>query len=62
MFATKAGPHQETIHAIRAEEPLKDQRLNALAVFARGFVKNKGHVKSDEAEAFLAVGFDNANP
>jgi uncharacterized peroxidase-related enzyme len=58
MFAAKAGLDQETIDAIRAEEPLKDQRLSALAVFARGFVKNKGHVKSDETAAFLAAGFD----
>lgn len=45
------------VDALRASTPLPDARLEALAVFARSVVRERGFVSSATLEAFLKAGF-----
>ncbi|MGF6660869.1 AhpD family alkylhydroperoxidase [Paraburkholderia atlantica] len=49
------------VDALRAQQPLPDARLDAVAVFTRAVIATRGAVADSELTAFLAAGFTNAN-
>lgn len=56
-----AGVDDAVIDAARAGRQLPDARLDALAVFTRTVVQQRGWVDDDAIVAFLAAGFSRAN-
>lgn len=48
------------LSALRADEPLKDAKLEALRLFAKGIVNQRGWVREEEQEAFFAAGYSPA--
>ncbi|WP_282609820.1 carboxymuconolactone decarboxylase family protein [Pelagibius sp. Alg239-R121] len=56
-FALNHGVPAQTVRALRREDILTDERLNALAVFARAVVVAKGRIGDAELHRFLAAGF-----
>jgi uncharacterized peroxidase-related enzyme len=50
----------ETIAAVRDRKTITDRKHNALVNLVREIVKERGYVKSDTVEAFLAAGYDKA--
>lgn len=55
-----ADMDSETLHAVIAFEPLRDQKLNALRTFTRKIVEDRGWVKEDGVQAFLDAGYTKA--
>lgn len=45
------------LDALRANRPLDNARLEALRLFTRGVVNQRGWVREEEQEAFFAAGF-----
>lgn len=45
------------VDALRASQPLPDAKLEALAVFTRAVVRDRGFVAQGELDAFLKAGF-----
>lgn len=61
MMAQKVAKLDEAnLAALRRGERLPDERLNALATFARAVVRERGGVQGPALEAFLAAGFSQA--
>lgn len=55
--AMQAGADDEVIQALRAGDPLPDDRLAALTTFTRAVVRERGWVDDEQVEAFLHAGF-----
>lgn len=51
---------REREHAIRSGEPIADRRLETLRRTTRELVRSRGWISRDDVEAFLAVGFTQA--
>jgi uncharacterized peroxidase-related enzyme len=47
----------EVVAAIRANAPLSDSKLNALVALTKEMVGNRGHVKDQTIENFVAAGY-----
>ncbi|RZF23906.1 carboxymuconolactone decarboxylase family protein [Paraburkholderia sp. UYCP14C] len=57
----KAQLDPAIVDALRAQQPLPDARLDAVAVFTRLVIAARGAVTDAELAAFLAAGFTHAN-
>ncbi|NJM82306.1 MAG: carboxymuconolactone decarboxylase family protein [Tabrizicola sp.] len=60
-LARAAGMDEAAVQALRGGEGLADARLNALAVFARKLVEQRGFVGDAAVDSFIAAGFTRAN-
>lgn len=61
LMAAVAGIAREDIDALRAQEPLTDGRLGALAEFVRGMVRQRGWIEPAEVDRLLGAGFERRN-
>lgn len=61
MARSVAGVDDADVDAARAGRELPDPRLNALAVFTRTVVQQRGWVSDAEIAVFLKAGFSRAN-
>lgn len=52
-----AGMPEDVIEALRAGTPIADGRLEALRIYARRLVQQRGHLSSQELQEFLNTGF-----
>jgi len=50
----------DVIEAIRNDQPIADNKLQALRTFTRAVVEERGWVTADDTEAFLAAGYTKA--
>lgn len=57
LLSEQAGMAQGDIRVLREGESLSDPRLEALRVFTRSLVLQRGKVSQAEVDAFLGVGF-----
>lgn len=57
----KAQLEPQLVEAIRAQEPLSDARLDAVAVFTRAVIATRGAVHDDALASFRGAGFSDAN-
>ncbi|PLZ03127.1 alkylhydroperoxidase [Burkholderia sp. WAC0059] len=57
----KAQLAPELVDALRAQQPLPDARLDAVAAFTRAVIATRGAVSDAELDAFRAAGFTDAN-
>lgn len=57
----KAHMDAELVQALRAQQPLADARLDAVAVFTRAVIATRGAVDDASLAAFRAAGFSEAN-
>ncbi len=57
----KAQLAPQLVEAIRAQEPLSDARLDAVAVFTRAVIATRGAVHDDALASFRDAGFSDAN-
>lgn len=60
MIMTMLKAPQDIITALREDKPLGDTKLEALRVFARKLLENRGHVGDDALNAFLTAGYTKA--
>ena len=58
-IAKSQGVSDEIIEALREGQPLADAKLEALRVFTREMVVQRGHVTEDQIQALFAHGYDN---
>ena len=56
-FADMQGVDPEAIQTARRNEPVEDGKLEALRVFTRRMVNQKGHLSQQELAAFLVAGY-----
>ncbi|CAL1242003.1 carboxymuconolactone decarboxylase family protein [Candidatus Methylocalor cossyra] len=61
MARSRAGVDEAVVDAARAGQTLPDPRLDALAVFTRAVVRQRGWVDEGAIASFLAAGFSRAN-
>jgi len=61
FLAKNAGMDADTIEALRAGTTIPDARLEALRVFTRAVVRERGWVSEDVIDAFLNAGFSKQN-
>ena len=61
MLAKNDGVEDAVIEAIRTEQPIADDRLEALRQFAIAVVLNRGELNDAQVDAFLSAGFTKAN-
>ena len=47
----------DVLEAVRANQPLSDQKLEALRLFAKAVVNQRGWVREEEQEAFFAASY-----
>lgn len=59
-LAAAAKMPAEVLDAIRSGEPIADRRLETLRRTTRELVRSRGWISRDDVEAFLAVGFTQA--
>lgn len=59
--ALGAGVSPEDVEAMRTGGQLSDPKLNALSTLTRQVVKERGWVKAEDQEAFLAAGYTKAD-
>jgi alkylhydroperoxidase family enzyme len=59
-FAAGAGAGPQLLGALRAGDPLPDDRLEALREFTLAVLARDGHVNGEPLDAFLAAGFQPA--
>ena len=58
MIADKVAKFEPgLLAAVRAEEPLADEKLQALSVFTSHLFQTRGLISNAEAAAFLAAGY-----
>ncbi|WP_374104331.1 carboxymuconolactone decarboxylase family protein, partial [Burkholderia sp. E168m23] len=57
----KAQVERADVDALRDGEPVAEPRLEAVAAFTRAVIATRGAVTDDALDAFLAVGFTEAN-
>jgi uncharacterized peroxidase-related enzyme len=57
----KAQLEPQLVESIRAQTPLSDPRLDAVAVFTRAVIATRGAVSDETLAAFHAAGFSDAN-
>jgi uncharacterized peroxidase-related enzyme len=58
LLAANAGMPRSEIEALRAQKPLLDDHLGALATFVREMVRQRGWVEPANVDRFLAAGFE----
>jgi len=61
MIAKNDGVDDAVIEAIRNEQPIADEKLEALRQFAISVVLNRGELEDDAVQAFLDAGYTQAN-
>lgn len=59
MLANSMGLSVDQIERLQQQEPLTDDRLEALRLFTTMIVANRGWVEQGESDRFLAAGFTN---
>ncbi|MEH6488076.1 carboxymuconolactone decarboxylase family protein [Hyphomonas oceanitis] len=59
--ASKAGLDPAVIDAVRSNQAIADARLDALRVFTRRMVRQRGFVSDTEVSVFLNAGWDKAD-
>jgi uncharacterized peroxidase-related enzyme len=57
----KAQLEPQLVESIRAQQPLSEPRLEAVAVFTRAVIATRGAVSDEAFAAFRAAGFSDAN-
>ena len=57
----KAQLEPQLVESLRAQQPLSDPHLEAVAVFARAVIATRGAVADEALAAFRAAGFSDAN-
>jgi len=57
LLAKKAGMDEKAIAALREGAPIDDGRLEALRVFTRSLIAERGKLAPAQLDAFLAAGF-----
>ncbi|MEF8793059.1 carboxymuconolactone decarboxylase family protein [Thiohalorhabdus sp.] len=60
-LAEMAGVPQASIEALRAGQPLPDERLEALRRFTQAVVYQRGHMPDADLQAFYEAGFTQQN-
>lgn len=60
MTGRMAGLPDAVVDALREDQPVPDQRLEALRQFVVAVLKHRGAVPNDELEAFRRAGFEEA--
>lgn len=60
-IAKMSGMTDETVDAIRADQPLADPRLHALREFTRSIVATRGYPSPEVVQQFQAAGFTERN-
>ncbi len=58
-IAKSQGVADETINAIRDGQPIPDAKLEALSVFVRQMLDQRGVVSEEQTQALFAHGYDN---
>jgi alkylhydroperoxidase family enzyme len=58
LLSKQAGMPDDISDALREGATLKDEKLQALAVFTRQMLNSRGHVSQRQLDEFLAVGYD----
>ncbi|UUP18419.1 carboxymuconolactone decarboxylase family protein [Nitratireductor thuwali] len=61
FLARQAGLDEGELQALRSGRPLTGRRLESLRRFTLAVVRDRGDPGSQEVEAFLSAGFDEAN-
>jgi uncharacterized peroxidase-related enzyme len=61
VVAEQSGLDRKDVDALRDERPLDDAKLEALSIFARQVVKERGWVGGEPLEAFTAAGYQPAD-
>ena len=56
-FATRLKMEPAVLQALRSGTDVPDDKLGALAAFVRTLVRNRGHVRDDELDRFVAAGY-----
>jgi uncharacterized peroxidase-related enzyme len=56
----KAGLDEATVEALRSLQPVPDSQLNAIALFTRAVIADRGSVRDSELARFRNAGFDEA--
>lgn len=59
MLTTTLGLDRADVRKLQRQEPLADERLEALRTFTTEVVRQRGWVNAAAVERFLAAGFDN---
>jgi len=57
LFSRKLGVAESTIAAIRAAEPIGDERLDALQSLVRKLIQERGHATEQDLAEFALAGF-----
>jgi uncharacterized peroxidase-related enzyme len=57
----RAGLSEDVVNALRNNDHVPDERLNAIAEFTRAVIRGRGNVNDDELKAFREAGFTDAN-
>jgi uncharacterized peroxidase-related enzyme len=60
VVASMQKVQSDVVEAIRNDQPIADNRLQALRVFTTAIVEKRGWVSDDDITAFLAAGYNNA--
>ncbi len=61
FLAHKDGVSETITDALRADQPIADEKLETLRQFAKSMVVKRGFVDPSEIDAFLAAGFTKRN-
>ncbi len=61
LLAEKAGMPETEIEALRTGARLSDVKLEALRVFARALIANRGKISQAELSGFLEAGYSEVN-
>ena len=56
-FSRTIGMAESSIEDIRSADAVDDERLEALRIFVRHLIQNRGHTTREEADAFVQSGF-----
>jgi uncharacterized peroxidase-related enzyme len=57
----RAGLSEDVVNALRNNDHVPDERLNAIAEFTRAIIRSRGNVNDDELTSFRDAGFTDAN-
>ncbi len=60
ILAEKAGISQKDIEALRSGTALSDAKLDALSIFTRSLIANRGKVSHGQLQAFFDAGYRDA--
>jgi uncharacterized peroxidase-related enzyme len=57
----RAHPSETVVNALRNNDHVPDERLNAIAALTRAVIRTRGNVNDEELKAFQEAGFTDAN-